>query len=107
MHVPEIAPREYATLRETGRAPVLIDVREPWEFGRARIEGARLLPLGAIVDWARELSQDASYVVMCHHGVRSAQAVLILAGLGFKDVRNLSGGIDAWARQVDPGVPIY
>lgn len=107
MHVLEIAPREYAELRKTDRAPELIDVREPWEFGLARVDGARLLPLGGIMDWAQALSQDGSYVVMCHHGVRSAQAVLILARLGFKDVRNLSGGIDAWARQVDPRVPLY
>lgn len=107
MHVLEIAPEEYATLRRTDRAPVLIDVREAWEFARARIEGARLLPLGGILNWAQELNRDASYVVMCHHGVRSAQATLILTRLGFKDVRNLRGGIDAWARQVDPGVPLY
>ena len=109
MRVPGITPQEYATLRETegDKAPALIDVREPWEFERARIEGARLLPLGDIFNWARKLDQAGSYVVMCHHGVRSAQAVLVLTRLGFRDVRNLNGGIDAWARQVDPGVPLY
>jgi len=107
MHVPEMTPQEYATLRQTDRAPALIDVREPWEFAHARIEGARLLPLGGIFDWAPELNRDASYVVMCHHGLRSAQAVLILKRLGFNDVWNLSGGIDAWARHVDSGVPVY
>lgn len=107
MHVPEIAPQEYARLRETEGAPALIDVREAWEFERARIEGARLLPLRDIFEWARALNPDDSYVVMCHHGVRSAHAVLILGRLGFTKVWNLNGGIDAWSRQVDPRVPLY
>ncbi len=107
MHVPQIAPQEYARLRKTSNPPTLIDVREPWEFERARIEEAKLLPLGDIFEWARTLNPNNAYVVMCHHGVRSAQATLVLQRLGFQDVRNLSGGIDTWAREVDSRVPIY
>ena len=107
MHVPQIAPQEYAKLRQADYPPVLIDVREPWEYGRARIDGAQLMPLAGIANWAEELSRDASYVIMCHHGVRSAMAVQVLAGLGFRNVMNLDGGIDAWSRHVDSTVPVY
>ncbi len=86
---------------------VLIDVREPWEFEIARIDGAKLMPLGEIHEWAASLNRDLSYVLMCHHGVRSAWACQVLRSLGFTDVTNLDGGIDAWALFVDPEMRRY
>lgn len=86
---------------------MLIDVREPWEFEIAHIDGALLLPLDEIHTWAAELDRDKSYVLVCHYGVRSALACRILQALGFSDVVNLDGGMDAWALFVDPSVRRY
>lgn len=98
---------EYAIRRQAGDPAVLIDVREPWEFAIARIDGALLMPLDEIYTWAAGLNRDASYVIMCHHGIRSALACHVLQTLGFDDVVNLDGGIDAWARFVDPRMKRY
>jgi len=98
---------EYAAQRRAGNRARLIDVREPWEFEVARIDGAQLMPLGEIYEWAAALDRGAPYVLMCHHGVRSAVACQVLHALGFEDVTNLDGGIDAWARFVDPTVRRY
>ena len=90
-----------------GDAPIIVDVREPDEFAYARIEGALLRPLGGILAWAQELDRDREVVMMCHTGNRSASAVTLLRKMGFKKVRNLLGGIDAWSVYVDPRVPRY
>jgi rhodanese-related sulfurtransferase len=108
MHVFEaITPVDYARLREELNPPLLIDVREAWEFAYAHIEGAQLLPLGDLPQWASTLDKNGSYVVMCHHGVRSEYACQLLMRSGFTDVRNLEGGIDAWSRLIDAAVPKY
>jgi len=86
---------------------VLLDVREPREADIARIEGARLIPLRDLPRRLGELSARAEIVTHCHHGQRSMQAREILKGAGFSNVRSLAGGIDAWAREVDPDVPRY
>ncbi len=85
----------------------LIDVREPEEYAVARIEGARLLPLSRFNEWADALDPAKETVVMCHHGIRSAQVCAHLAGQGFARVSNLAGGIDAWSSEVDRRVPRY
>jgi len=85
----------------------LIDVREPFEFEIARIDGAKLIPLGEIPDRSDELDRDRTFIVHCHSGRRSAQAVLLLKQRGFANVYNLEGGIDAWSEFVDPTVPKY
>jgi len=95
-----------ARLRD-GDAPIIVDVREPDEFAYARIEGALLRPLGGILAWAQELDRDREYVMMCHTGNRSGSAAAFLRKMGFKQVRNLLGGIDAWSVYVDPRVPRY
>lgn len=82
-------------------------MREPWEFDVAHIEGATLLPLGQIYEWAQSLDKDTPYVIMCHHGGRSAMACQVLQSLGFKQVINLDGGIDEWSATVDASVPRY
>ncbi|WP_018936690.1 rhodanese-like domain-containing protein [Thioalkalivibrio sp. ALJ24] len=87
--------------------PLLLDVREPWEFEHCHIEGSRLLPMGQIPARRDELDPRAEIVVICHHGVRSQQVAGFLERSGFRDVINLRGGVDAWAREVDVNMPVY
>lgn len=91
----------------TREPPILLDVREPWEFERARIEGSRLVPMREIPARVGELEQDREVVAICHHGGRSMQVAFFLEKQGFKRVHNLVGGVDAWSRTVDPSVPTY
>jgi rhodanese-related sulfurtransferase len=93
----------------SGEDLLLLDVREPSEHARARIEGARLLPLGQLEARLNELDawRGRRVVVHCHHGGRSAHACLLLREHGFQRVENLAGGIDAWSLAVDPSVPRY
>ena len=86
---------------------VLIDVREPWEYELARIEGTRLIPLGELTRRWEELDPEAETVLICHHGYRSMQAAMFLASRDFERLVNLRGGIEAWSVQVDPSVPRY
>lgn len=103
----QMTVQQLAEQIKAGTAPVIIDVREPYEYQRARIEGAILKPLGEIYQWARELDKEQSYVVMCHTGARSYQAAFMLERLGFTQVANLLGGIDDWTMRIDPTVPRY
>jgi rhodanese-related sulfurtransferase len=103
----EIHPTEVRELLGRGAALRLIDVREPLEHRVARIEGAELIPLGDIPDAAVWLPRDEDLVLVCHHGIRSAQACRYLLGAGFERVRNMTGGIDLWSVAVDPSVPRY
>jgi molybdopterin/thiamine biosynthesis adenylyltransferase/rhodanese-related sulfurtransferase len=86
---------------------VLVDVREPNEWEIAHIEGAKLIPLGQIAGRVNELDSADEIVLQCHHGSRSARAQAALAKFGFKKTYNLMGGIDAWATEVEPGMPRY
>jgi rhodanese-related sulfurtransferase len=91
-----------------GPGPVtLLDVREPWEYERCKLEGSRLIPLSQLPARLGELDPGRTTVVICHHGVRSLRAASYLEHCGFGDVVNLSGGIDAWARTVDPAMAVY
>jgi len=85
----------------------LIDVREPFEFEIARIDGAKLIPLAEISGRADELDRAQTLILHCHSGRRSAQAVRMLKQRGFAKVYNLEGGIDAWSDFIDPSVPKY
>jgi rhodanese-related sulfurtransferase len=89
----------------------LIDVREPWEVEMAAIAGFANLPLSEFANWETQIHQrfeaDKETLVLCHHGIRSAQMCQWLHGQGFTQVRNISGGIDAYSMQVDPAVPRY
>ena len=87
--------------------PRLLDVREPWEFQLAHIEGSELRPMQTIPDQIDELDRSHPTVVICHHGMRSLQVIAYLVRQGFQNLHNLQGGIDAWARQVDSGVALY
>ncbi|MDB5392661.1 MAG: thiosulfate sulfurtransferase [Rhodospirillales bacterium] len=87
--------------------PAVLDVREPWELEIASIEGALSIPLGELTGRATELPRDRPLAVMCHHGGRSAQATAWLRNQGFDRATNVAGGIDAWARTIDPTLSRY
>jgi molybdopterin/thiamine biosynthesis adenylyltransferase/rhodanese-related sulfurtransferase len=103
----EISARELQRERLAKANLLLVDVRELREAQVAHIAGARLIPLGELPSRLDELPPRAEIVTLCHHGQRSLKAREILKGAGFANVRSLAGGIDAWAREVDPGVPRY
>jgi adenylyltransferase/sulfurtransferase len=105
--VKEITPIELKHLMDNKGGIALLDVREPFEYNLCRIEGARLIPLRELRRRAGELDKSADIVVYCHVGARSATATEILSSMGFARVRNLKGGIRAWAEEVDPTVPLY
>ena len=102
-----ITPRELKERLDKGDKPFLLDVREPYEYSLAKIEGAVLIPLGTLPTSLEQLDQNAEIVAYCHHGMRSGDAVGFLVQQGFKNVKNLVGGIDAWSVQVDASVPRY
>jgi adenylyltransferase/sulfurtransferase len=105
--VPEITAQELKKLFDKNRKAVnILDVREPYEYEISRIEGSKLIPLGSLMDHVNELDSSKEYVVHCRSGVRSAKAILQLQKIGFKKLKNLAGGINAWA-DVDPTVPKY
>jgi len=103
----EISARELQRERLAKANLLLVDVREPREAEIAHIAGARLIPLRELPRRLAELPGHAEIVTHCHHGQRSLKAVEILKGAGFANVRSLAGGIDAWSRDVDPGIPRY
>ena len=109
MAVTNIAPAALSDwLKDPGRGkPLLLDVREGWEYDKARLQASTHIPLREIPARFGELDAGAQIVVIYHHGGRSMQAALFLDKQGFASVRNLAGGVDAWARQVDPAVPVY
>src|SRR5881392_1655509 len=105
--VPGISVQQLKDKMEASNTFELIDVREPFEFEIARINGAKLIPLGEIPERADELDREQTLVVHCHSGRRSAEAVRLLKQRGFDNVYNLEGGIDAWSDFIDPTVPKY
>ncbi len=103
----DITARELKSWQESGACPLLLDVREPQEFAINRIPGAMLIPISDLPRRISELDAARSTVVYCRIGERSARAVELLRGLGFRDVRNLVGGIRQWILDVDPSQPLY
>jgi rhodanese-related sulfurtransferase len=102
------APDLAAWLADASRArPLLLDVREPWEFALCRIDGSQPMPMNEVPQRHGELDLDAPIVCICHHGARSLQVAAFLASRGADDVHNLAGGGAAWASQVDPAFPTY
>lgn len=87
--------------------PLLLDVREPAEFNICHIESSQLLPMGQVVAAIDDLPKERPIVVICHHGMRSLSIAMYLEQQGFEQVMNLSGGIDAWSRQVDLDMQTY
>lgn len=87
--------------------PVLLDVREPWEYETCHLVSAQLMPMNSIPSRFTELDEEQVVVCICHHGARSMQVASFLERQGFTKVHNLTGGIHAWATQVDPTMPTY
>jgi len=102
-----ITPEALKAKLDRGEPVVLVDVREPMEWRINRIEGATLVPLATLAQKVNELSTADEIVMYCKMGSRSAQAVNFLRELGFRKVKNLAGGIDAWVERVDSSLPNY
>jgi len=102
-----ITVQELKQKLDQGEKLVLIDVREPWEYNIAKISGAQLIPLGTLASEYKKLDPTAEIVMHCHMGMRSMDATQFLIQQGFKNVKNLTGGINAWSQQIDPSVPRY
>ena len=106
----EITPNELQQKLNAGEAPVIIDVRDAVELQIASLKGAEVkhMPMADVPARAhQELDPDDHIVVVCHHGVRSANVVMWLRGQGFDRAQSMRGGIDQWSKTVDPSVPTY
>ena len=104
----EISVQSFADRRQQPNAPLLLDVREPWEFQTANLPDSLLMPMGEVASRAhQELDPDAPIVVVCHHGARSLSVTMWLRNQGFDHAQSLAGGIDAWSRTIDTTVPRY
>lgn len=103
----EITPAELKARLDRGERPVLVDVREPWEQEICRIEGARLVPLGALAASLNSLPDVEEVICYCHHGMRSLDAAAWLRFQGFEKAKSLAGGIDRWSVEIDSRVPRY
>lgn len=102
----DMSPNELATHLEDHQ-PLLLDVREPWEFRICHLDHSQLVPMGEIHQHLQGLDKQRETVVICHHGIRSRQVAMFLEYQGFENVINLSGGVSAWARDVDCDMPTY
>jgi rhodanese-related sulfurtransferase len=103
----EIGVADLRKLKEQGAPLAILDVREPWEREICHIEGSIDVPLQTVPDRVDELPRDRPLAVLCHHGGRSAHATAWLRQNGFDNATNVRGGIDAWAREVDPSMQVY
>lgn len=104
----EITPEEVKAKLDQRERFTLLDVREPWEFETAHMNGAKLMPMGDVPARAyQELDPDDHIVVICHHGVRSMNVTAWLRQQGFEKAQSMRGGIDAWSRRMDGTVPVY
>ena len=103
----EISPQELKARLASGERPLLLDVRQDWETQICRLEHAVHIPIEEIEFRAEELDPQTETVVYCHQGVRSAAVAEYLTQLGFRDVKNLAGGLDVWARTVDSSMRRY
>ena len=104
----EIPAIELKTKLDAKERLAVLDVREPWEYAAARIEGSTHIPMGEVPSRARrELDPQEHVVVVCHHGVRSLKVTNWLRQQGFEKAQSLRGGIDEWSRTIDSKVPLY
>ena len=87
--------------------PLLLDVREPWEFEICHLEDSVLVPMRALPTTAAAMNRNQDIVVICHHGIRSRLVCEYLDQSGFACVFNLTGGVAGWARDIDPALPTY
>lgn len=106
----QISPQELArwlAAEPPETRPLVLDVREPWEVALSALPGSTAIPMGQIPARADELDPARPVVCLCHHGMRSLKVAAFLESRGFSQVANLTGGIDAWSREVDPSCPVY
>jgi adenylyltransferase/sulfurtransferase len=103
----EISPQELKARLDRGDRPVLVDVRQDWETKLCRLDNAVHIPIEEIEFRTEELNPADEIVVYCHQGVRSAAVAAYLRELGFAKAANLAGGLDFWARTVDPAMRRY
>ena len=87
--------------------PLLLDVREPWEFEICHIDGSLNIPMGSIPQQLMQLQAADDIIVICHHGIRSRNVISYLQQQSIDGLVNLDGGVDAWAREIDPDMPVY
>ena len=112
--IDHVTPTNLAAWLQAGQAegaPIVLDVREPWELQTASVtpEGFGLvaIPMGVLVQRLQELDPATPVACLCHHGARSLRVAMFLEQSGFAQVANISGGIDAWSRELDATVPRY
>ncbi|WP_455205815.1 rhodanese-like domain-containing protein [Kaarinaea lacus] len=98
---------ELKQLMDENANPVLLDVREAWEYSICHIQGSKLVPMREIHNAIDELDPSQPTVVICHHGIRSQQVCFLLNRMGFNKLYNLRGGVQAWANEIDPAMPTY
>jgi adenylyltransferase/sulfurtransferase len=103
----DIEVKQLDDILKSGESVRLIDVREPHELEIAHLKGAELIPLGQLAGRLSELDSAQEMVIFCKSGGRSARALELLVGAGFRKVKNLKGGINAWAREIDSSIPQY
>ncbi len=104
----ELTPAECQDyLGQVGGDALLLDVREPWEYNIASLDNSRLVPMQEIPAAAEDLDREQEIIVICHHGIRSRKVAWFLESRGFSSVINLRGGLDAWARELDPQLATY
>lgn len=103
----EMAVEDLDRIRKSGGDPLVLDVREPHEVAICAIPDSLHIPMGSMPRRVGELPMDRDIVVVCHHGGRSAQVTMWLRSQGFDRASNLSGGVDAWARRIDPNMKVY
>jgi rhodanese-related sulfurtransferase len=103
----QISPAEAKAHLARGDGVLLVDVREPWETQLCRIEGAILMPMGTVPANVQKLDVDGEVICYCHHGVRSLDVAFWLRSQGVERARSMTGGIDRWSSEIDPGVPRY
>jgi|TARA_B100001964_G_scaffold36310_1_gene39002 rhodanese-related sulfurtransferase len=102
-----ILPEELKKRLDAGDKPILLDVREPWEFSICKIEGSVNISMSETEKLINELNANDEIVAICHHGVRSFQVCNYLEDNGFTKVLNLDGGIDSWAKTIDTDMAQY
>jgi len=103
----EISPELVHEMIDTGEDPILLDVRDDWEWEHAHLEGAIHIPMDELSGRIGELDPRSEIIVYCHHGDRSIDGCLLLWEHGFRKVRSLTGGIEAGSELIDPTVPKY
>ena len=111
--VPQVRPADWNDwLQAQPARPVLLDVREPWEVQTPSVPPDAAfdlvpIPMNEVPARLAELPQDRPIAILCHHGARSQRVAMFLAHQGYADVANIAGGIEAWSRERDPGIPRY